>query len=165
MFGTENINNAIKTAPVLSKTTSAVTSTTTIPSTTTTIVTTTTKFINNTEKVNSTEIKENGITLLENIAPIIKEQSKDKDQKAALSLELVKNIISPESIKKANHTFGMGLLFLGIFGIINIGNQNNIAATFKRKLFLRNAFVLIIGLGFLLNNITNIIYRIKIPTI
>ena len=154
MFGTENINNAIstiKTSPVL-------------PTTTSTIVSTTTNFINNTEK-ESIEIKENKITLLKSIAPIIKEQSNNKDQNAALSLELVKNVISPESIKKVNNSFGLGLLFLGIFGIINIGNQNNIATAFKRKLFLKNAFVLIIGLGFLLNNITNIIYKIKIPTI
>jgi hypothetical protein len=168
MFGTENINNAIstiKTSPVLPTTTSTIVSTTTIPSTTSTVVaTTTTKFINNTER-ESTEIKENKITLLKSIAPIIKEQSNNKDQNAALSLELVKNVISPESIKKVNNSFGLGLLFLGIFGIINIGNQNNIATAFKRKLFLKNAFVLIIGLGFLLNNITNIIYKIKIPTI
>lgn len=138
--------------------------------TTTTINTTTTKVdIAESKMINATESvdvkKKNEVTLITNIAPIIKQQSENANKELALGLQLVSEVVKPSTIKIVNNSFGLGLLFLGIFGIINISSENSISNSFKRKLFLKNAFVLIIALGFLLNNMTRIIYQIKIPTI
>lgn len=174
MFGTEK-SNVVKSMPVKSIDTKVITST--IPSTTTTkLITTTTiatttttimKIVNAIDNSNDKrkDIKENEVTLLKNIAPVLNQQSEQNNKTASLSLQIVNDVVSHKTVKTINNSFGIGLLFLGIFGIINISSENTISNMFRKKLLIRNSLVLIIGLGFLLNNITIFIYKIRIPTI
>jgi hypothetical protein len=173
MFGTEK-NNVAKPAIIKSASTNVAISTipnitTTKLVTTTTIATTTTtimKIVNAIDNSNNKRegAKENHITLLKNIAPVLNQQS-EQNNKTTLGLHVVNDVVNHKTIKNINNSFGMGLLFLGIFGIINISSENTISNIFRKKLLIRNSLVLIIGLGFLLNNITSFIYKIRIPTI
>jgi len=173
MFGTEKTSVAPIKSPVRTPkappTTLPIKVATTISATSTSLTTTTKiapveiKIVNATESV-GTENK-NEVTLITNIAPVLQQQSNEANKELAMGLQLVSEVVKPETVKTINNSFGLGLLFLGIFGIINISSESSLTNSFKRKLFLRNAFVLIIALGFLLNNITHIVYQIRIPTI
>ncbi|MFA5230414.1 MAG: hypothetical protein WC422_03285 [Candidatus Paceibacterota bacterium] len=175
MFGTEKTTatptsktNVAK--PIKQTTTTAKPTTTTIATTTTLSTTTTTKEIalainattnNENEKIIN---KESTMTALKNLAPVLNQQSNHTSKTLALNTRLINEAVNPKITKAINNGFGLGLLFLGIFGIININTQENISNLFKKKLLVRNALVLVIGLGFILNSLTVLIYRIKIPT-
>jgi len=163
MFGTEKIANN---TPVIKKSvTSTKPTTTTIKQTITSASTTSTKLVELVEEkraiVNATEyneekkiiIKENEYTLLKNIAPLINQQSQENNQIALVGFEIVNSVINPKLIKVINNGFGAGLLFLGIFGIINISTETSINNMFRRKLLIKNMLVLLIGFSFVLNNI------------
>jgi formate-dependent nitrite reductase membrane component NrfD len=59
--------------------------------------------------------------------------------------------------------FGIGLLFLGIFGIINIHNENQLAHGFKRKALLKNLAIFVVGVGLILSGYTGLFAQIKLP--
>ncbi len=174
MFGTEkNINTTTVKVPIKN----IVTTTTTkvIRTTTTTKLTTTTvtepmveevKIVNttvdNTAKDN-TKVEDR--TLLKNIEVTIYNQGEEKNKTLALGVSALKGTISTKTTRTINNSLGMGLLFLGIFGIMNISSQNNLTFGFRKNLLIRNSLVLIIGLGFLLNNLGVLIVKIRIPTI
>jgi len=175
MFGTEKIASN---TPVIKKSvTSTKPATTTIKQTTTSASTTSTTLVELVEEkraiVNAIEyneekkiiIKENEYTLLKNIAPLINQQSQENNQIALVGFEIVNSVINPKLIKVINNGFGAGLLFLGIFGIINISTETSINNMFRRKLLIKNMLVLLIGFSFVLNNIIVWVYKIRIPTI
>ncbi len=175
MFGAEkttatpiaHTNKPIKQTP----TTTVKPTTTTVRPTTTLITTTTQKEIvvalNSTIKDDTEKIvnKEETMTALKNLAPVLNQQSNNLNKTLMLNTQLINEAINPKITKAINNGFGLGLLFLGIFGIININAQDNVSNLFKKKLLMKNALVLIIGLGFILNNLITLIYKIKVPTI
>ena len=172
MFGTEKISVAPVKSPVRTPKAPPTTlpmQATTTPTSSTSLTTTTKIAPTEIKVVNATEsvgVKNNDkVTLITNIVPVLQQQSDESNKDLAMGLQLVSEVVKPETVKTINNSFGIGLLFLGIFGIINISSESSLTNSFKRKLFLRNAFVLIIALGFLLNNITHIVYQIRIPTI
>lgn len=174
MFGSEKNTNTVQAkAPVKIITTTTTTKIAKATTTTTVVVSTTTKpileevkivnaIIDNSVKNN---IKTEDKTLLKNIKSTIYVQGEDKNKTLALGVEVLKGTINTKTTKAVNGGVGLGLLFLGIFGIINITSQNDLAIGFRKNLLIRNAFVLVIGLGFLLNNLGTLITKIKIPTI
>jgi len=177
MFGSEKSTiviqpkTTIKTIPsttstmrIISKPTSTTSISSTTTSTTEPIKLETTKIVNAT--INKDNIqKGNDKTLLTNLNSVILEQSQSKNQSFALGVNMVHNIINPKTAKTINNSLGMGLLFLGIFGILNISSQDKISNIFRKNLLGRNALMLLIGLGFLLSNFGYLIIKIKIPTI
>lgn len=175
MFGTEKNkiiikeNNKITTTTLAPQTTKAVVSTTNkITTTSTTFVSTTStsKIVNAIVSESIKNIKkENQVTLLKNIAPVLYKQSEQQNKINSVKLKVIYEMIKPKTTKIINNSFGLGLLFLGIFGIININTNNSITNIFRKKLLVKNVLILIIGFGFLLNNITLLIYKIRIPTI
>ncbi len=176
MFGAEKTANiAPTTKPIKTTTTTIKPTTTTLATTTTSLATTTTKTedVLPATLINSTVKNEGEITIkneetmidLKNIAPLLNKQSSDIEKSLALNTHLVGEIINPKLAKTINNSFGVGLLFLGIFGIININTQGDISNMFKKRLLIRNTLVLVIGLGFILNNLATLIYRIKVPTV
>ena len=180
LFGTEknNVNNNTinkintTTTTIVPTTTKMITTTVpttkevTTTSTSSTTSTTLIKYVNNIDISNNENIvKKNEVTLLKNIAPVLNKQSLQKNQNTSLELKAVYETINIKTTKAINNSFGVGLLFLGIFGIINISREESISNIFKKRLLIKNTLVLIIGLGFLLNNITSLIYKIQIPTI
>jgi hypothetical protein len=170
MFGSEkNTTTAmpktvIKTT-VTTKVIRTTTSTTTTTTTTKPVVEIAVKVINSTIDTTPIIEKENNKTLLKNISSTIYTQSDSVNRPIALGINVLKNATNNKTTKVINNGFGLGLLFLGIFGIININTQESITRTFKKNLMLKNALVLFIGLGFLLNNFSSFITKIKIPTL
>ncbi|HRZ29286.1 MAG TPA: hypothetical protein P5052_00525 [Candidatus Paceibacterota bacterium] len=178
MFGTEKIATITPTAkPTIKTTTTTVkpTTTTLLKTTTTSLATTTTEeiVINQTPLLNATikadgevtVIKEETMTALKNLTPILNKQLSDTKNSLALNTEVIGEMINPKLTKAINNGLGLGLLFLGIFGIISINAQDDISNMFKKRLLAKNALILVIGLGFILNNLTALIFKIKVPTI
>lgn len=174
MFGAEKTITVIqpKTAIKVTPTTRAI-KVTKPTSTTSSISTTvsTTEPIAETTKIVNAVVNDNTAnnisdkTLLTNISSTILEQSNPKNQSLALGVDMARNMVSPKITKTINNSFGVGLLFLGIFGILNINSQDKIPNIFRKNLLGQNTLVLLIGLGFLLSNFGYLIIKIKIPTI
>lgn len=176
MFGAEKTTSTpvlkvSATEPIEPTTTTIKSTTTTLVTTTTLLATTTTK--ENTMMINSTISNDDKKTInqedtalaFKNLAPVLNKQANRTNETLALNTRLINEAVNPKITKAINNSFGLGLLFLGIFGIININTQENISNQFKKKLLIRNAIVLVISLGFIVNNLTSIVYKVKIPTI
>lgn len=157
-----------KLAPHTITTKIAKTTTTTILATSTTIPAV---LIPEIAIVNSTIQKEtvattiSDKTMLTNIAPVILGQSETKNQSLALGVNMIHDAVNPKITTAINNSFGMGLLFIGIFGILNINSNDQISNIFKKTLLAKNTLLFIIGLSFLLNNFSYLLLKIRVPII
>lgn len=178
MFGSEK-NAAtiqpkiiVKVTPPTTRATKPMLSTTTIKKIIVTTTTTTKSIpipeiavVNSTIDTSPVAVKTNDKTLLTNVGPVILQQSQSKNQSLSLGVNMVHETIKPKVTASINNGFGMGLLFIGIFGIMNINSNDKISNIFKKTLLAKNALLLLIGLTFLLNNFGYLLLKIKVPAI
>lgn len=169
LFGSENISKqsviAYKVEPIATTTT-----------TTSLITTTTTIEIKPLAQINRVEIDEtipkepeeilisSNDEIRKNIAKIINQNSVEKTSvKGFIGYNLTKDLINQSWIKTFDNSMGIGLLFLGIFGIINIYNNNQIKVEFKRKLLAKNFLIILIGVGLFTSNFIIGISNVRTP--
>lgn len=110
----------------------------------------------NPERVASTED-------LQNVSLMLNDQNVLTSDSKIIGYTLTKDVVDGSFLKWIDNGFGIGLLFLGIFGIINIHNENQLAHSFKRKALLKNLAIFVVGIGLILSGYTGLFAQIKLP--
>ncbi len=176
LFGTE-MSSVKKDALMLAATQPSLSVATTIPSTTTTTKTIPTTSTTLEEKgvapvvaVNKIELPEGESNVvmqnndeLRNIASIINEQSANDSSVKIIGYTITKDIVNDDFLKIFDNGAGIGLLFLGIFGIINIHQNAQLGHSFRRKALLKNLAIFVIGVGLIVSSFNNLFAQIKTP--